>query len=87
MEVKRIGFQNVPIRQIQPLLIFQLSVPGSRSQGLLLPVLPPAVEPDEDHVDDASAPAADDGDLGGHVAGFVFGAERLWACNLLLDRD
>ena len=46
-------------------------------EGRFLPVLVPAVPPDEDEIDETGAPAADNGDFGGNIAGCVFGAEGL----------
>ena len=75
------------IRQIQPFLIGQLAVMRLGAEGGLLLVLAPAVPPDEEHVDQAGAPAADDGDFGRLVTGGVFGAEGLrayWTAVLLV---
>jgi hypothetical protein len=69
----------LPIRQIQPLLVLQLDVLRVRAQHDFLRVLPLAVPVDEQHVEQAHAPARDDGDLGGDVARRVAGAEGLGA--------
>lgn len=68
----------LPIGQIHPFLVLQLQIPHLRAQRRLLLVLVLAVPPYEHHVDQARAPAADDGDFGGRVAGSVLWAEGLW---------
>ena len=67
------------IRQIQPLLVLQLHVLGLRAQHGFFGILSLAVPVNEQHVEQTHAPAHDDGDLGGDVAGRVFGAEGLRA--------
>lgn len=67
------------IRQIQPLLVLQFHILRVRAQHDFLRVLPLAVPVDEQHVEQAHAPARDDGDLGGDVARRVAGAEGLGA--------
>ena len=69
----------LPVRQIQPFLVLQLHVLRLRAQHGFLGVLSLAVPVNEQHVEQAHAPAHDDGDLGGDVAGRVFGAEGLRA--------
>ena len=69
----------LPIRQIQPLLVLEFHVLRVRSQQHFLRVLSLAVPVDEQHVEQAHAPARDDGDLGGDVARRVAGAEGLGA--------
>lgn len=69
--------ENVLIRQIQPLLILQLAIVRLRPKRRFPLVLMLAVPPYKDQVDEAGAPAADDGDFGGDVAWGVFGAECL----------
>lgn len=69
----------LPIRQIQPLLILQLDILRLSPQQRFLRVLSLAVPVDEQHVEQAHAPACNDGDFCRDVAGSVAGAESLGA--------
>lgn len=69
----------LPIRQIQPLLVLHADVVRLSALECLLLVLAVVPPPDEAHEEQADAPADDEGDFGGDVAGGVFGAEGLGA--------
>ena len=69
----------LPIRQIQPLLVLQLHIPGCSADGGFLFILRHAVEVDEGHDEEAEGVADDDGDFSGDVARGVGGAECLWS--------
>ena len=70
-------YEDSPIGQIQPFLIFQFRVPRCTSHRLFQPVLPPTVYPYRQHDDHHGAPAHDDRDLRWDIPRRVLWSESL----------
>ena len=73
-------FRVLSVRQIKPLLIFQVYVAGRSTDLSLLFVLADAVEVDECEDTQTYTPAYDDSHFSGDVTWCISWAECLWTC-------
>lgn len=65
------------VRHVEKLLVLNLGISRIRPNQALLVILPPVVPPDESKVNQASAPADQDGDFGGPILWCIFRTESL----------
>lgn len=66
------------IRHVEELLVLNLGIRRIRPNQALLEILSPVVPPDEGKINEASAPADQDGDFGRPVLWCIFRTKRLW---------